>query len=156
MLQAHLLHNQRSFGRFQPGFGGFVCGGVLVDLLLAQGAAGLQRAGLVCIARSVQCVGLGLGKTGLGLRHFGIALLGCKTGQHLALGDPVAHIDPDIDQPQAAGFAANDGLLPGKHTAIGCQFERQRGLHGLYGGHCQRCLGRVGCSRLFVICSTGF
>ena len=144
VAQALLLHHQRGFGCGYPGLGDLLGGLVLVDLLLAQGPGGLQRAGAGGVGAGILGVGLGLQHIRFCLGHVGLHALRCKGGQHLPGAHYIAHVGAHFQQAQAAGLAADAGLLPGGHIAVGAELHRPGAALRLHGGDGERGLGRHG------------
>src|SRR3989338_6128713 len=148
VLETQLLCVQRGLGRLHASLRGLLGRGVLLDLLLAQGARGLQRAGPVGIGSGFGRIGLGFEQAGADLGHIGLYGFGRESCQHLAGLDHVAHVHTHVGQAQTVTFGANAGLLPGGHIAVGRQAQGHRGALGLGRAHCER---RPGPARLGLI-----
>ena len=140
-LQPQLLRVELGAGRLHARLGGLLGGGVLLDLLLAQGARGLQAPCALGVGGGFGGVGLGFHHAGAGLGHVGLHGVGGKGGQHLARLDHIAHVHVHGRQAQAVAFSAHAGLLPGGHVAVGRQALGHAGALGLRRGHRE---GRAG------------
>ena len=129
VFEAQLLRVQRGLGGLHAGLGGLLGRGELLDLLLAECARGLQRAGAVGIGGSFGRIGLGFEQAGAALGHIGQHRVGREGGQHLPGLDHIAHVHTHVGQAQAVALGPNARLLPGRDVAVGSQ--AQRNLHAL-------------------------
>ena len=142
MLQALLLHGKRSLGSVNFCPGRLLGSQVLVDLLGAQGAGGLQRARALGIAAGIKRIGLGFRQASAGLGYIGLHALRCKSCQHLAGPHHIPDVGPHRQQAKAIGFAAHDGFLPRRDVAICGELDRQIPLLGHHCGHREGGFGR--------------
>ena len=131
MAQAQLLGLQKRLLRIQARLCRALQGEVLVDLLCAECAAGVQLACALGVACGLGQSGFCLRHTGANLRQIGLHGVGRKCGQYLAAFDDITHIHFHIVQSQTIGFGADAGLLPSGNAAAAADAHREAAALGL-------------------------